>query len=342
MRMNHFHYELLRNLSHARYSGADVGEVLEAASALRDYDIESFYEAFNELAERVYGQAEGINSGKYPVSARDAFFRASTYFRAADFYLHGDAADPRLVDLWAKQITAFNRAIALIPEEMLHVLGSACLERGINVMTYEGPGQPTVVREQKLGFIPEWEKVVTPVVDYLVGQPEVDTAKIGLMGCSMGGWLAVRAASFEHCLAVVMAVDGVFNVHQAYYNQIPPPMRAAYDMIDAVLALGKAPIAFKWGVQHGVWSFCADSQTKPFTLDGVAHLVQCPAWVGEAADDIFFKDQPELTAKAIGSNVPFKSLTKADGASNHCHVGATTYLNQILLDWFDEVTSKSI
>ncbi|RKL01743.1 hypothetical protein BFJ71_g5072 [Fusarium oxysporum] len=90
-------------------------------------------------------------------------------------------------------------------------MGKAILERGMNVITYEGPGQPTVRRKQNLGFIHEWEKVVTPVVDYLLTRPEVDPKSIGLLGYSFGGMLAPRAAAFEHRLAPVFAVDGVYE-----------------------------------------------------------------------------------------------------------------------------------
>jgi hypothetical protein len=47
---------------------------------------------------------------------------------------------------------------------MLHVCGFAALERDFNVLTFEGLGQPTVVREQDLGSRHDWEQVVTPVV----------------------------------------------------------------------------------------------------------------------------------------------------------------------------------
>lgn len=39
-------------------------------------------------------------------------------------------------------------------EEMLHIAGFDALERGFQVLTFEGPGQPTVVREQGLWFAP--------------------------------------------------------------------------------------------------------------------------------------------------------------------------------------------
>lgn len=81
-------------------------------------------------------------------------------------------------------------------EEMLHINGFAALSRGYNVILYEGPGQPTVRRSQNLGFIADWERVGTPVVDFAVARPEVDAEKLVLYGYSMGGGLCVRAAAF--------------------------------------------------------------------------------------------------------------------------------------------------
>ncbi|KAJ4244180.1 hypothetical protein NW762_014561 [Fusarium torreyae] len=404
MRLNpdeSFHFELLRNLSHARYKGADVAEVLEAAGQLKGTDMESFYQAFIVLAERVDRQAQAVDAKRHPVSARDAFFRASTYYRAADFYLHGNPDDPRISALWKKQTNAFDRAIALLPvpgrrvlldakdgsfqipviylraenagpndkrptmilgngfdgaqEEMLHILGFAALERGYNVILYEGPGQPTVRREQNKGFIPEWEKVVSPVVDFLVSLPEVLVSRIALVGYSMGGWLAVRAAAFEHRVAATLAIDGVFDVHQAVHNMMPEEVRAHYDAGDfekanesmkSMIDSGKAPVALTWLVQQGNWSFKADSitdfmdKTRSFSLKDVVSSVKCPVWVGDAAEDIFFKGQPELVRDALGQLATYQRLTAEDGAANHCHVGATAHLNALVLDWFDDVTTQ--
>jgi dipeptidyl aminopeptidase/acylaminoacyl peptidase len=46
------------------------------------------------------------------------------------------------------------------------------------------------------------------VVDYALGRPEIDSARIALMGVSYGGYLVARAAAFEHHLAAVIADDG--------------------------------------------------------------------------------------------------------------------------------------
>ena len=41
---------------------------------------------------------------------------------------------------------------------------------------------------------PDWENVITPVVDYLLTRPDTDPARIVLNGLSLGGYLAPRAA----------------------------------------------------------------------------------------------------------------------------------------------------
>lgn len=110
-----FHFEILRVLSVAPYQGADIGEVLVAANQIVPGDFESFYAAFNDLANIVHDYAKAIDSEKYPVSARNALFREATYYRSADFFLHGNWSDPRIDSLWEKQLTAFDSAIALLP-----------------------------------------------------------------------------------------------------------------------------------------------------------------------------------------------------------------------------------
>ncbi|KAJ5552052.1 hypothetical protein N7461_006750, partial [Penicillium sp. DV-2018c] len=84
-------------------------------------------------------------------------------------------------------------------EDSYHNFVAPALARGWNCITYEGPGQPTVRRNQDLGFIPDWEKVVTPVVDYVLSEKKnaVDETRLVLVGNSFGGYLAGRAAAFE-------------------------------------------------------------------------------------------------------------------------------------------------
>jgi dienelactone hydrolase len=394
-----FDFEILRTLALSRYRGADVGEVLEAAEHIEPGNLESFHDAFDKLATRVLAQADGINAKAHPVSARDAYFRASSYFRAADFFIHGNPSDPRINSLWAQQTLAFDKAIELLPfpgervilpasgfnvhgiffraddsfpkprptlilgngydgaqEEMLHVSGFAALERGYSVIVYEGPGQPTVRRGQNAGFIHDWEKAVTPIVDYLFQQPEVDTARIGLLGYSLGGYLSVRAAAFEHRLAAVIAVDGLWDIYKSFAeNLLPTEWIASFDAGDVVSlntqinefrSKTDTPTTLRWIIDQGLWSFNVNDVSglldgiKKMTLQGLEGQIKCPVYVGDAADDHFFQGQPGLVKENIGKNATLDTLTAADGAGHHCHVGAAAIMNQRLLDWFHDVVAK--
>ncbi|KHN97589.1 2,6-dihydropseudooxynicotine hydrolase [Metarhizium album ARSEF 1941] len=393
-----FHYEILRVMSLAPYQGADLGEVLVAAQKIQPKDVESFYGAFNGLATRVDKTARAMDARKKPISARQHFFKAATYYRSADFFLHGNGSDPRIDSLWEKHLAAFNSAIALLPtpgrrislgasndsftipaifygcgmpgprptlilgngydgaqEEMYHVIGQAALERGINVMTYEGPGQPSVRREQNLGFIPDWEKVVTPVIDHLLTRPEVDPRAIGLLGYSMGGYLAPRAAAFDHRLAAVLAVDGVYDYGAANLDKFPERMRAIFKAGDATLfnrlveqrlADPAATTAAVWGVQQGLWSFNVETpfewmtKLEDYTLASVLPKIRTPVFVAQAERDDVIPGQSRLLAEKLGELATHHVFESVDGAAYHCSVGASVLQNHVLLDWFEDVLQR--
>lgn len=93
------------------------------------------------------------------------------YFDLANSYLHipGKHAllkttpgfDIPIISYRAPQASTSNPRPALIVgggfdsnyEECLHVFGVSALERGYNVILYEGPGQPSLLQGQNVGFI---------------------------------------------------------------------------------------------------------------------------------------------------------------------------------------------
>src|ERR1700683_3132366 len=115
-----FQYELLRVLGLSRDRGADIGEVLAIAPKIGPGDFESWYEQFNELAGHVRESVETQSDG-HPVSVRNAMFGAASYYRAADFFLHGKPQDPRIHEIWNDASACFDRAIALLDVPAEHV-----------------------------------------------------------------------------------------------------------------------------------------------------------------------------------------------------------------------------
>ena len=108
-----FWLETLRSLGHVAYGGADIGEVLAATAQIRDGDYESWHAAWLATAQRVAHEAGLSEAGGHCVSARDAYLRASNYYRTAEFFLHGTTPDPRHEGIYARSVECFRSAARL-------------------------------------------------------------------------------------------------------------------------------------------------------------------------------------------------------------------------------------
>src|SRR5260370_24724120 len=92
----------------------------------------------------------------------------------------------------------YNSGYDSTREEHYYAIAAAALRRGYNVLAFDGPGQGATLRDQQLVMRPDWEAVLTPVVDYALTRGEVAADKIVLFGYNLGGYLVARAAAFEH------------------------------------------------------------------------------------------------------------------------------------------------
>ena len=177
-------------------------------------------------------------------------------------------------------------------EELFLQSGFEALSRGYNFLCFEGPGQGEVVRQQKIYYRHDWEKVVTPVVDYVQQRIEVDPKRIVLMGVSYGGYLAARAAAFEPRIAALIANDGLYDLYEAttsFGEKAQQPRHSDPTNL---------PTTVRWALAQARWIFQATPEQyieklKKYTLKEVASKISCHTLICEAENDHFFKGQPE-------------------------------------------------
>ncbi len=118
-----FAFELQRTLG-ATYAGeADIGECLATASRITEGDFESWYSEWNRTAETFRRAGDESLATGHRVTAMEAYYRAATYYRTAEFFLHGNPADPRIVETWEKSRETFRDALALdiVPYEIVAI-----------------------------------------------------------------------------------------------------------------------------------------------------------------------------------------------------------------------------
>jgi pimeloyl-ACP methyl ester carboxylesterase len=230
-------------------------------------------------------------------------------------------------------------------EEMFFAVGEAARRHGWNCLIFEGPGQGSALKVDKLPFRYDWEAVVTPVVDFALTLRGVDPERIALLGMSMGGYLAPRAAAFEHRIAACVAYDGVFNFAATFTGGLPPGLDseqrvAAMDSMFAHRA--QAPSSQRWAMSNALWVFKGATthelldEVVKYDLTDVAHQISCPTLVCEAENDQFFAGQPAMLYEALHCPKTFLTFTAAEGAGEHCHEGALTLFHQRLFDWLDD------
>lgn len=396
-----FWFETLRALGHAAYGGADIGEILTTAQAITSGDYDSWHDAWLATAARTAGEAEAQLAAGHRISARDGLLRASNYYRAAEFFLHGNPADPRIDHAYHRAVGCFRAAAALFvpsvevvqipyegtvlhgyfyraagsdgddaprpamvvhngfdgPAEEMHYNGAAAgAERGYQVLSFDGPGHAAARRLDGLVFRPDWEHVVTPVLDWVLARPEVDSARVGLLGLSMGGLLAPRAAAFEHRLAACVAVDGVYELASTVLRAFPgsradteTALRAdSAPHVDALMEkLMASDPTIRWAITHGMYVMGADTPRAfaasylDYTLaDGIAEQITCPTLVCDGENDMFWPGQPQVLFDHLTCPKILLRFTSAEGAGAHSQFGAQRLAYARIYDWLDDTLAN--
>jgi pimeloyl-ACP methyl ester carboxylesterase len=261
---------------------------------------------------------------------------------------HPSGADPD----GPRPTLVFHGGFDSTEEELYFSGGAAAARRGYNVLAFAGPGQGSALRDQQLFFRPDWDAVVTPAVDWLVGRSDVDPNQIALMGMSMGGNLGPRAAATEHRVAALIAYDGLYSFGGIVQNKVGPAiMELVRDGADTkVNVLVEKFMSsetlvrsfFNWGTfALGVDSPVAVIRTlEPYTLEGYAPLITCPTLVLEGESD-FGPGQAAPLYEALRCQKTYHLFPTAEGGGAHCQPGATANLHQVIFDWLDTVLAQS-
>ena len=99
------------------------------------------------------------------------------------------------------------------------------LERGLATLSLDGPGQGEAGFE--LPIRPDYEVAVSAILDALAGRGDLDLARVGAAGVSLGGYYAPRAAAFEPRLRAVAGVSGPRNLGELW-DDLPVLTRESF------------------------------------------------------------------------------------------------------------------
>ena len=323
-----FDGQLQRSVGKADSGMANVGECLAIAGQITPGDRDSWYRAWSGFAGRLAEQGQAALAAGHRVSAGSVLLRAAEYFRQA-FFFHRDNLDgAELRTAYASSVQAFRDALPLLDHgaevladglsgylftprhadgrlptvlhiggydataEELYASAGPALERGYVFAAVDGPGQGSVLYDQRVPMRPDWEAVVPGMFDALIKHPHVDPSRVVLVGRSFGGLIAPRGASGEHRLAAMVVDPGQLEIGSAIVNRLgelgqhldDPAADAQFESLLTVPAL-RALLAPRM-VTHGLTSvreYCRD--LLRYTNEDTAPAITCPSYVTDNETD---------------------------------------------------------
>ena len=99
------------------------------------------------------------------------------------------------------------------------------LARGMATFSLDGPGQGEAARALRIR--PDFEAPVAAVLDELCERPDLDGTRVGMLGVSLGGYYATRAAAFEPRVRALVVSGGCYDFG-ALIRDRPPHSLATF------------------------------------------------------------------------------------------------------------------
>jgi len=226
--------------------GLDQPDVVRVVETISDWP--TWTTAWDDLGDEKLAKAEALQSRGWLRSAGEHYVQAGLAFHFGKIYAVKD--EPFYRELTLKSVDAVDRGLALVsakyeklvipfdghtinanlrfpvgaqrPPVVIIVPGTESvkeefprwedeyLDRGIATLTVNGPGQG------ETGFLlrirHDYEVVAGAFIDAIESRRDLDTRRIGIVGMSLGGYYATRAAAFEKRITAVIQNGTPFSV----------------------------------------------------------------------------------------------------------------------------------
>ena len=174
-----------------------------------------------------------------------------------------------------------------------------CLARGLATCTFDGPGQGEMYFQAKLR--PDFHRFASAVLDWLVARPEIDSARIGVIGRSLGGFYAVHWAAHEPRLKACVCWGVLFDL--SYYDAMRDPARRGF--------------AYVAGYDDP--ECAAPYLKKTLDLAGQAEHVGCPVYALHGARDTLIPPAQVDRLRAALAHHPDAQFDVPEDGDHCCH-----------------------
>jgi dienelactone hydrolase len=198
--------------------------------------------------------------------------------------------------------------------------------RGISCLMLDQPGTGEALRLQDLPARIDAEAWASAAVDWLETRDDVDAGRIGIVGWSLGGYYAPRAAAFEERFALCVAWGANHNWGAVQRRRLQRE--------------GERPVPHYW--EHVLWVWGQDDLdtfiefADDVHLDGVVERIRVPFLVAHGANDrqIPLEYAHRSYQQAVGSpKRELRIFTPEEGGAEHIGLDHLPHVSAYIADW---------
>ncbi len=217
---------------------------------------------------------------------------------------------------------------------------------GYNVYMFEGFGQGEVLNRCGMKMKPEWEVCTKIILDYF------QLNEVTLIGISLGGYLAARAAAYEERIKRVVLYDLIYDFYGALLEKMPD------DLKKLINSLMKVPDSPKWksieelmkANPFSLWLFQQGRHVlgnittlydyykciMNYNTIALSPLIRQDVLILAGEEDIYtIYFEKQIKALTNARSVRGRVFSKEENASHHCQVGNVQLVLDYILAWVD-------
>ncbi|MBQ5311479.1 MAG: hypothetical protein ILP19_05505 [Oscillospiraceae bacterium] len=217
---------------------------------------------------------------------------------------------------------------------------------GYDIYFFEGPGQGEVFMREGLKMTHEWEHCTGAVLDHF------GLSDVTVIGISLGGYLASRAAAYDKRISRVVMCDLIYDFYGALLGKMGDKAKILDDMTKHpkspmwMLVNKKLKKNFftNWLVDQGCAIFenvntpCEYfNHIKRFNTREISPMITPDALVLAGTSDLYtiYYDE-QIKALTNARSVTGRLFTEEESADHHCQIGNIPLLLTTITDWIAE------
>lgn len=345
-----------RLVAEAQQGGGDVFEIARTCRAIEPGDTAGWQRAWRDLAERTEANAKSSIRDGHTRTAMNGYFHANQYFRQSDVFLQ-EPDDKREAFLKAQACFRKGAELHPTPIEVIEIRcgddvydgyfcapadpapgrwpavfliggadayaeeiffsGRQILNRGWAMLLVDTPGRGSASYVKGIPTRPDYEVPAKACIDYLDGRPEIDSTRLAMIGISMAGYYAPRAAAFDKRIKALIGWCGCYSLLDDLYM--------FYDPLKPTLQR----------ILGGVDDAEAKRRLKDYTLKGLGKNITCPTLITHGVDDRLMNVEgaQKIFVEIAARDKTLKLWDRKTGGAGHCNYDNWGVTIPFMLDW---------